>query len=74
MAYEPAGFDMNEAERKNLYWMVWKLLAKYSSTLVSEDKQALMDIVQAYYRDEKYDPLVVTHVRRMFDMLKPSYI
>lgn len=74
MAFAAHSHDLNEVERKNLYWMVWKLMARYSSTLVREDQQALMDIVQAYYRDEKYDPLVVTHVRRLCEMMLPSYV
>jgi hypothetical protein len=54
----------NDADRKQLYWNAWRILAR-NTNLSSEDKHALIEIKRAFFRNDKYDPLLASYVERL---------
>ncbi len=64
-----------EKERRAIYWAAWRIMAHHSSKMSQEDKHSVLDVFRSYFRDVAFDPLAVTHVERMTEMMaKPHYI
>ncbi len=64
--------DDFESQRKEIYFMAWRLSARFGSAMASAEKEPLRSIMSAFFAGKTYSPGAVSAVKNMARNLATS--